>query len=41
MAPTPVTRWWPAVPWRSAELAPVVSSGLEPGVRVVLDGSSG
>ena len=24
-----VARWWPDVPWRTAEMAPVVSTGLE------------
>jgi L-ascorbate metabolism protein UlaG (beta-lactamase superfamily) len=24
----PVARWWPRVPWRTAEIAPVVSTGL-------------
>lgn len=26
---TRTSRWWPAVPWRTAEDAPVVSTGLE------------
>ena len=30
-APTQLTRWWPQVPWQTAEEAPVVSSGLEDG----------
>ncbi len=29
--PPPVARWWPEVPWRTAETAPVVSTGLEDG----------
>jgi L-ascorbate metabolism protein UlaG (beta-lactamase superfamily) len=28
-SPPPVARWWPQVPWRTAETAPVVSTGLE------------
>lgn len=24
----PVPRWWPSVPWRTAEVAPIVSTGL-------------
>jgi L-ascorbate metabolism protein UlaG (beta-lactamase superfamily) len=28
MAPAPVERWWPELPWQRAEDAPVVSSGL-------------
>jgi L-ascorbate metabolism protein UlaG (beta-lactamase superfamily) len=39
--PPPITRWWPAVPWRTAEAAPVVSTGLEPSGGVLLDGSAG
>lgn len=27
--PPQVTRWWPEVPWKTAEESPVVSSGLE------------
>jgi len=27
-APEPVTRWWPERPWKTAEEAPVVSSGV-------------
>lgn len=27
-APANVTRWWPAVPWRRASEAPIVSSGM-------------
>lgn len=27
---TATSRWWPDVPWQTAEQAPVVSSGLEP-----------
>lgn len=27
-APRPDQRWWPAVPWQTAEEAPIVSSGL-------------
>jgi hypothetical protein len=26
--PPPVARWWPDVPWRTAEVAPIVSTGL-------------
>lgn len=28
-AQPPVARWWPVVPWRTAEIAPVVSTGLD------------
>jgi L-ascorbate metabolism protein UlaG (beta-lactamase superfamily) len=28
-SPPPVARWWPDVPWRRAEAAPVVSTGLD------------
>jgi L-ascorbate metabolism protein UlaG (beta-lactamase superfamily) len=28
-SPAPVARWWPDVPWRTAEAAPVVSTGLD------------
>ena len=28
----PVTRWWPDIPWRTADQAPVVSSGLSESV---------
>jgi L-ascorbate metabolism protein UlaG (beta-lactamase superfamily) len=28
LAPPPTERWWPAVPWKRASEAPVVSSGL-------------
>jgi L-ascorbate metabolism protein UlaG (beta-lactamase superfamily) len=27
-SPPPVTRWWPDIPWRTAETAPVISTGL-------------
>jgi L-ascorbate metabolism protein UlaG (beta-lactamase superfamily) len=30
-SPPPVARWWPDVPWRTAEAAPVVSTGLDDG----------
>jgi hypothetical protein len=33
-APRPVVRWWPDVPSRTAQEAPVVSTGLEPGALV-------
>jgi hypothetical protein len=26
--PPPAERWWPKVPWKTADEAPVVSSGL-------------
>jgi hypothetical protein len=26
--PPEITRWWPEIPWQTAEEAPVVSSGL-------------
>jgi hypothetical protein len=28
-SPPPIARWWPDVPWRAAEVAPIVSTGLE------------
>ena len=28
-APPPVSRWWPDLPWRTAEQAPIVSSGMK------------
>ena len=31
--PTLHTRWWPSVPWNTAEQAPIVSSGVEPPQR--------
>ena len=37
--PAPVAPWWPAVPWRTAEEAPVVSTGLERSRGVVPGGS--
>jgi L-ascorbate metabolism protein UlaG (beta-lactamase superfamily) len=30
LAPPAPAHWWPAVPWKTAALAPVVSSGLRP-----------
>ncbi len=39
--PAPVAAWWPAVPWRTAEEAPVVSTGLERSRGVVPGGSAG
>jgi L-ascorbate metabolism protein UlaG (beta-lactamase superfamily) len=27
--PPPIERWWPSIPWESADAAPVVSSGLQ------------
>ncbi|GJG86022.1 Zn-dependent hydrolase [Gemmatimonadetes bacterium T265] len=30
-APPPVARWWPALPWQTAEEAPIVSSGMPAG----------
>jgi L-ascorbate metabolism protein UlaG (beta-lactamase superfamily) len=38
--PTPVAPWWPAVPWRTAEMAPVISTGLERSHGVVPGGSA-
>jgi L-ascorbate metabolism protein UlaG (beta-lactamase superfamily) len=26
-SPPPLTRWWPSIPWKTAEQAPIVSSG--------------
>jgi L-ascorbate metabolism protein UlaG (beta-lactamase superfamily) len=40
-SPLPVTRWWPDVPWRTAEQAPVVSTGLEGQRDVALRRSAG
>jgi hypothetical protein len=40
-APPPVVRWWPEVPSRTAQEAPVVSKGLEPGRALVPDASGG
>lgn len=31
--PPAVARWWPDLPWETAEKAPVVSSGMEPPTR--------
>jgi hypothetical protein len=31
LSPPPAQRWWPEVPWKTAEQAPVVSSGLGAG----------
>lgn len=28
-SPPPVDRWWPSLPWKTAEEAPIVSSGME------------
>ena len=30
-APPPVARWWPALPWQTAEEVPIVSSGMRAG----------
>jgi L-ascorbate metabolism protein UlaG (beta-lactamase superfamily) len=40
-SPAPVARWWPDVPWRTAEAAPVVSTGLQDRGGAVIGGSAG
>ena len=32
--PPQVTRWWPAIPWQTAEETPVISSGIEQSQRM-------
>jgi len=35
--PPHLTRWWPSIPWQTAEEAPVVSSGIEQPRRMTQD----
>ena len=38
--PPQVARWWPSIPWQTAEEAPVISSGIEQPLRTTLTPTS-
>jgi L-ascorbate metabolism protein UlaG (beta-lactamase superfamily) len=39
--PPRLTRWWPSVPWKTAQEEPIVSSGIEPSLRMAPAPSGG
>ena len=38
--PPQVARWWPSIPWQTAEETPVISSGIEQPLRTTLTPTS-